>query len=118
MLNDLHHAAEQRGLERRPDKTIILSNLSCRRGRQAATIITVGGKPIKILPFTDSTKYLGRNLTFDNPHTTEVDHRVATAWRKFNALRDELTNARYPLRHRLHFFNSTIRPTALYGCES
>ena len=115
MLNDLHHAAGQCGLELHPDKTVVLSNLSRRRGRQTATTTTVGGKPVKILNYNEHTKYLGRKLTFDDPHITEVDHRISIAWRKFNALRDELTNKRYPLRQRIHLFNATITRTVLYG---
>ena len=118
MLNDLQQAAGRCGLELHPDKTVILSNLSRRRGRQAATTTNVNNKPVKILNYAEATKYLGRKLTFDDPHTTEVDHRISTAWRKLSALRDELTNARYPLRQRLHLFNATVTPTALYGCDA
>ena len=69
-----------------------------------------------MLNYSDSTKYLGRKLTFDEHHAAEIDNRIATAWRKFNALRDELTNKHYSLRARIQLFNSTITPTVLYGC--
>jgi len=92
MLNDLHEVAGRCGLELHPDKTAILCNLSQRRGRQAAKHVTVGGRDVKVLNYDDSTKYLGRKLTFHDHHAVEIDNRIATAWRKLSALRDELTN--------------------------
>ena len=118
MLSDLHDIAGTCGLELHPDKTVILSNLSQRRGRQAAATVQVGGRPVQVLRYDDTTKYLGRKLTLGTHHTTEIDNRITVAWRKFNALRDELTNTRYPLRSRIHLFNSAITPTVLYGCAS
>ena len=118
MLNDLHNLAEQYGLELHPDKTVILSNLSQRRGRQATKTVQVGSRQGKVLDYDDNTKYLGRKLCFSDYHTTELDNRIATAWRKFNALRDELTNKRYYLQSRIRLFDSTITPTILYGCAS
>ena len=118
MLNSLHDVAGTCGLELHPDKTVIMSNLSHRRGRQAVKNVTVGGKQVTVLPYHEHTKYLGRKLTFDDQHTTEIRNRMTAAWRKFNALRNELTNPRYSLRSRLRLFQSTITPTALYGCAS
>ena len=43
---------------------------------------------------------------------------VATAWKKFMAFKEELTNKRYRLEDRLRLFNSVITPTVLYGCEA
>ena len=45
-------------------------------------------------------------------------HRIATAWRKFHALKQELTGPRYSQSDRLRLFNGTITPTILYGCEA
>ena len=118
MLNDLHDVAGSCGLELHPDKTVILCNLSTRRGRQAIKSVQVGGRLVKVLHYADATKYLGRKLAFHNHHTTEIDNRITTAWRKFNALRDELTHKRYPLNARIQLFNTTITPTVLYGSSS
>ena len=118
MLNDLHDVASDCGLELHPDKTVILSNLSTRRGRQATKSVDVGGRKVQVLPYSDTTKYLGQKLTFNDHHTVEIDNRIATAWRKFNAMRDELTNKRYSLHARLRLFNTTITPTVLYGSSS
>ena len=86
MLNDLHEVAGRCGLELHPDKTVILCNLSQRRGRQATRHVTVGGQQVKVLAYDDTTKYLGRKLTFHEHHKAEIDSRIATAWREVNAL--------------------------------
>ena len=57
MLNDLHEVAGRCGLELHPDKTVIMCNLSERRGRQATKSVTVGDRPVKVLPYCDATKY-------------------------------------------------------------
>ena len=57
-------------------------------------------------------------MCFDDFHTQELDNRVATAWRKFNLLRHELTSKTYPLKSPLRLFEGTITPTVLYGCTA
>ena len=73
---------------------------------------------MEILRFDAHTKYLGRKLTFDDYHRSEVSNRISSAWRKFNLLRHELTSNAYPLKARLKLFDGTITPTVLYGCAS
>ena len=73
---------------------------------------------IKILPSCGATKYLGRKLTFNDPHRTELENRISTAWRRFHMLKQELTGHRYSLRDRLRLFHGTVTPTVLYGCEA
>lgn len=118
MLTDLHNFAKPYGLEMHPDKTYILTNISRRRGRQAASNVDVAGRAVQVLNYDDTTKYLGRKLGFSNYHATEVHNRINNGWRQFNALRDELTSNRYPLNGRLRLFDATITPTVLYGCTS
>ena len=67
---------------------------------------------------TDSTKYLGRALSFTDPHRTELENRIASAWRKFYKLKKELTGSRYSLTDRLRLFHGTVTPTVLYASES
>ena len=71
-----------------------------------------------ILQHDDSTKYFGRKLTFSDHHITEINNRISTTWRKFNVLRNEVTNRHYPLHSRIRLFDTTITPTILYGCAS
>jgi len=73
---------------------------------------------IDILKTTDSTKYLGKKLTFADPHQAEIKNRIAAGWRKFFTLKQELTSSCYSLNDRLRLFQGTITPTVLYGSAS
>ena len=115
MLQELSSAALQRGLELHPDKTKILSNTTRRTGRSKETHTTCGGMQIEILPLSGSAKYLGRKVSFDSTQETEIENRIANAWKKFMGLKDELTNKRYPLKNRIRLFDGTVTPTMLYG---
>eukprot|EP00973_Karenia_brevis_P072904 10124205-Karenia_brevis.AAC.1 len=68
---------------------------------------------IEVLPYSSHVKYLGRKLTFDNPQKTELDNRIAAAWRAFNKYRQELLGKHYSLNDRLKLFHSTVTPTVL-----
>ena len=118
MLTHLRDLAKTYGLELHPDKTYILSNLHRRRGSQATPKVDIGGQYVNVLHHKECAKYLGRKFTLDDYHTTEIDNQISTTWRKLNAMRNEQTNRRYPLRARLHMFDATITPTILYGCAS
>ena len=73
---------------------------------------------IEILPYGTSQKYLGRALTFRTPTEAEVNNRTSVAWRKFYALKQELTTKSYSLKGRLRLFHGTITPTILYGSSA
>ena len=73
---------------------------------------------IDVLNVDDSTKYLGRKLNFSDPHRTEVESRIASAWKKFFVQKQELTSKTYSLNDRLRLFHGTVTPTVLYGCEA
>ena len=114
-LCDLQQAAARYGLEIHPDKTKILSNVTKRRGRDARTNADINGSTVQILPYNDNTKYLGRKLTCNDYHITELNNRVASAWRKFHTLRHELTSKTYKLQSRLQLFDATVTPTMMYA---
>ena len=46
------------------------------------------------------------------------DFHDAAGWARFNQLRYELTNKRFPLHSILRLFNGTVTPSVLYGCSS
>ena len=73
---------------------------------------------IEVLPHSTSQKYLGRQLTLHNPAETEVENRIAAAWRRFWTFKRELTTRSYSLKGRLRLFDGTVTPTLLYGCSS
>ena len=115
MLTDIANEATAFGLELHPGKTKILSNVRKRKGQEQHEHAKVGQASIEILKHEDSTKYLGRKLTFANYHETEIDNRIDNAWRKFHTLKAELCNKYYSLRHRLRLFDAVVTPTVLYG---
>ena len=118
MLMDLKDEASRYGLKIHPDKTKILTNVSRRRGRDARTKVELSDEHVDILPFSGDAKYLGHKLTFDNYHSTELNNRISSTWRKFNLLRHELTSKTYPLKSRLRLFDSAVTTTMMYACES
>ena len=87
--------------------------------RNATKTVDIGDtNAVEVLPFNGNTKYLGRKLTCDDYHKTELNNRISAGWRKFNLLRHELTSTTYPLWTRLKLFNTTVLPTVMYGCQS
>jgi len=116
MIKDVSEEGVKHGLRLHPDKTKILHNGKNRCRPPAKT--NIDGMSIDILKPTDSTKYLGKKLTFAKPHQTEIENRIAAAWRKFYALKHELTSSCYSLSDRLRLFQGVITPTVLYGSAS
>jgi len=122
MIADLSVEARKTGLQLHPDKTKIMHN-DCRTTdgppqRRTPSNIKVLNMTIDILPTHDSTKYLGRQLSFQDPHRTELENRISFAWRRFYGLKQELTGHRYALADRLRLFHGTVTPTILYRCEA
>ena len=66
MLTDVYDLARDYGLELHPDKTVILYNGAKRNGHTNRSPVSIRGHTVRILPFSDSTKYLGRLFTFDD----------------------------------------------------
>ena len=118
MLADLIDAAKGVGLEMHPDKTKILHNQHITPKAKNQQQVHVDGMNIEILPITGSTKYLGRKLSFHESHSSEIEHRIALAWRKFYKIKQELTGRSYSLSDRLRLFHGVITPTILYGAEA
>ena len=117
MIADVAVGVAKCGLELHPGKTKILTNLRSRRGDTAKSHANVNGMNIEILARPATAKYLGRKVTFSSPHSTEIDSRVAAAWRCFAKYKDELQNKCYSLQSRLRLFDAIVSPTALYGCS-
>jgi len=117
MIRELADEAWKAGLELHPDKTKILHNVTRRRPRQQPEYVNIGHLNVEVLRSKSTQKYLGRKITFTAPHQTEVENRIAGAWRKFHLLKQELTTNKYNLNDRLRLFQGTITPTLLYGCS-
>eukprot|EP00959_Pyramimonas_sp_CCMP1952_P457250 9474584-Pyramimonas_sp.AAC.1 len=118
MIRDVMDAAQPCGLEIHPGKTKILHNMQERRPRSNPEQTVVNGSYIEILPYSATQKYLGRQITFRDPTTTEIESRINAAWKKFGLFKHELTTRSYSLGDRLRLFNGVVSPTLLYGAGS
>ena len=66
----------------------------------------------------ESEKYLGRKLSLDTYHDTEIANRLASGWACFFKLKDTLCNRRVALRDRLKLFEACVSPCILYACST
>jgi hypothetical protein len=117
MLDGLVNACGEVGLELHMGKTKILANEWAHSGTTSKHV-AVSGHKIEVLPLGGTTMYLGRLLSLDTIHETELEHRLERAWKKFHVWKHVLCNRSYSLRHRLKLFESAVTPTILYGSSS
>ena len=98
-------------------KTKILKNeFRCEGGPvDNTTSVRVAGEMVEILPIDASTMYLGRDLTFSEFHTKELQHRIHKAWKEFALHKKTLCDKTAILSHWLKLFAATVTPTVLYG---
>ena len=61
---------------------------------------------IDILTRSESVRYSGQQITFQQQKTTEIKNRIRTAWATFHKYRQELTSKNYLLKHRLRLFDA------------
>ena len=83
MIAHVARAGQPCGLKMHPEKTKILTNLKWRRGEHKQSHIVIDGMNVELLKREGATKYLVRKISFHAPHRTEVENRMASAWRKF-----------------------------------
>ena len=113
MLEDLITATREIGLEMHNGKTKILRMDGCVQNSSA--FMEVAGMKIEVLSKGSSTMYLGRLLSVDAVHDTELDHRLEKAWNNFFAHKAQLCNRSFRLRDRLRLFESVVTSSVLYG---
>ena len=73
---------------------------------------------IEILTRSESVRYLGQQVTFQQQEMTEIKNRIRTAWATFHKYRQELTSKNYMLKHRLRLFDAAITPTICYASRT
>ena len=118
MMNDLMQAAAKRGLEAHDEKTSVLTNAADVRPRQIPEHVTIGVRRFKVLGPSGTIKWLGRKVSFQDPHECELSNRIAAAWGAFTKHKSELTSKKYCLKDRLRLFEAVVTSTMLYGCEA
>ena len=80
MITDLSIAASNAGLSLHPEKTKNLRNRWTANRNVPAQVIA-NGMEIEVLGVDGNTKYLGRKFTFADPHRTEMESRISSAWK-------------------------------------
>ena len=74
------------------------------------------GQKVKILDTDEAEKYLGRKLSTDSYHGTELNNRLASGWAAFFKFKATLCNRVLPLRDRIRLFEATVLPCVTYAC--
>ena len=118
MLKDIIDATAKRGLEIHEDKTKVLTNAGQLSSRRIPEHLLAGTKRIQVLEPAGTVKWLGRKVSFQDPHECELNNRIAGAWSTFTKHKEELTSRKYRLQDRLKLFGAVVTPTVLYGCET
>ena len=70
---------------------------------------------IEILTRSESVRYLGQLITFQQQETPEIKNRIRTAWATFHKYRQELTSTNYMFEHRLRLLGAAVTPTICYA---
>ena len=69
------------------------------------------------LPTVQSFKYIGSTIDRGGA-SKDVDNRVTKAWSKWRELSGVICDKNIPTKLRLLIYQTVIRPTSLYGCET
>ena len=98
-------ALHRRGLALHPSKCKAQTNIANWGLRGDVQI--EDGFSLHVLPAGDAVEVLGTVLTLEDTTRTEIDHRIAAAWRKFWALKRLLLNRKVSIKQRLRLFDAT-----------
>ena len=105
-------ACSRLGLECNPTKTKMM--LMSRRNVIQGTI-NIGDLEVESV---SSFKYLGSTITSDNEMNTELKERIGTGSRCAYAFNSIMKSRNISRRTKVRVYNTVIRPTVLYGCET
>ena len=70
------------------------------------------------LPTVQSFKYLGSTIDRRGGASKDVESRVAKAWSKWRELSGVICDKKIPTKLKLLIYQTVIRPTLRYGCET
>jgi len=114
MLEDVQREAATFGLKLHTGKTKILTtDLASRENA-----VTCAGQHVQILKDGEWEKYLGRKVSVDEFHATELQNRIAMGWGSFFKLKGALCNTKIPIKSRIALFDSSVTPCVLYACAT
>ena len=70
------------------------------------------------LPTVQSFKYLGSTIDRRGGASKDVESRVTKAWSKWRELSGVICDKKVPTKLKILIYQTVIRPTLLYGCET
>ena len=70
------------------------------------------------LPTVQSFKYLGSAIYRRGGASKDVESRVPKAWSKWIELNGVICDKKVPTKLKILIYQTVIRPTLLYGCET
>ncbi|CAK0838060.1 unnamed protein product [Prorocentrum cordatum] len=97
--------ARKYGLKLRMGKTVVLTN-----AEERPLHVQRGGRDVRALQRGEAEKYLGRKLTFDACHETELTNIISAGWASFTKLKSVLCDRRLPLADRAQLFCACVAP--------
>lgn len=106
MIGDVNKEASKFGLKMHAGKTKVLTNDATSRQYS----VSCAGKDVQLLQKGESEKHLGRTLSIEEYHSTELDNRFASGWAAFLKLKGGLCNRSVPLKDRIFSFESSVTP--------
>ena len=112
MLRRFMEVSAEYGLLVHPGKTKLMAWTHSSFGCQS---LQIGANTFMILDESDSEKYLGRKLCLNGCQSTELQHRIASGWAKFQSFRGELMGRNYSIKSRLRLFEAVVSTTVLSG---
>ena len=116
MILKLRESLLLRGLALHPSKCKVQTNNN--EHTQRGPVQLSDDFAIQILQTDECLELLGTSLSLTDPTGAEIDHRIATGWRKFWGMQKLLLNHSFSVKQRLRMFNSTITETVLWATES
>ena len=78
----------------------------------------LGSNTIKVLQVGESERYLGRKLSLDVYHETEIRNRISAGWAAFAKYKVALCNRACSLGRRLRLLDTVVTPTVVYASST
>ena len=109
MISELSREAKKYGLKIHMGKTKVMTNATIRKP------LCCEGAIFDVLEPNASERYLGRQLSMQEYHRTELVNRIKCGWKAFFKFKDALCNRSLPLRNRMKLFGAVVTPSVLYA---
>ena len=113
MLKQLRIVFSQAGLKLNADKCIVMTNTNVRK-----STLKVGDMEFPIVPADRGFKILGTQYCLFGRTCIELKQRISFAWGRFHKIWHLLSCRRADLGKRLRIFDSDVRQSLLWCCES